>query len=56
MQVQQLPTKYIISGLVYSEILHTRQAGFGSVGYELLSLLGIVDNRAIKRESRIVGY
>ena len=56
MQVQQLHTKNIIYGLVYTEILHTSQAGIGLVGYKLLSLLGIVGNRVIKCKSRIVGY
>ena len=56
LQVQQLHTKTIIYGLVYTEIQNTMQGGFGLVGYPLLSRHGVICNRAVNREARIVGY
>ena len=56
LQVQQLHTKMIIYGLVYTEIQKTMKSGFGLVGYKLLSILGVICNRTVNREARIVGY
>ena len=56
LQVQQLQTKMMIYGLVYTEIQNTMQGGFGLVGYKLLSILGVICNRTVNREARIVGY